>query len=98
MLEKEDILPPKVFPVALYLVSVMQSASSPSPVLSAFYSLKWFHDIHGLQSPTDSKLLINLVESAKRKLSKHVIKKEPITVDILQSIYKSLFIERHVKN
>ena len=76
-----DILPAKAFTVALYLVSVIQTTSSPSPVVTAFYAIKWHHDMFGFNSPTDSKLLVNLLESGKRILTKAKMKKEPITVD-----------------
>ena len=97
-LNSVDILPAKILPVALYLASVMQSSNSPGPVISAFYSIKWFHEMNGLTSPTDSKLVVNLLESSKRKLSKPVNKKEPISVNMLQDLYNRLFIEGHAKN
>jgi hypothetical protein len=53
-LGSRDILPASAFPVALYLTSLSQSANSASPVISAYYSLKWIHDINGVRSPTSS--------------------------------------------
>ena len=38
--------------VTLYLTDVVNSASSPSPVLNAFYSILWAHQMTGLDDPT----------------------------------------------
>ena len=38
--ESRHILPAEVFPVALYLVSLIQTASTPAPVITAFYAIK----------------------------------------------------------
>ena len=94
----KNILPAKVFHVALYLVSLIQTSNSPSPVVNAFYSLKWFHNMLDIESPTDSRLVSNILEAAKRRLAKPVCKKEPITPDLLDKMYKSLFNDGNVKN
>ena len=94
----KDILPAKAFNVALYLVSLIQTSNSPSPVINAFYSLKWFHNMLDIESPTDSSLVSNILESAKRRLAKRVCKKEPITPDLLDKMYNSLFKDGNVKN
>ena len=46
---------------------------------SMFYSVFIF--------PRNSKLIVNVLESAKRISSKHVVEKEPITVRILLRLY-----------
>jgi integrase len=91
-----DILPARALPVAVYLTSLMQFAKTPKPIVNAFYSIKWFHDINDLHSPTDSKLVINVLESAKRILSKPINKKEPVTVDLLQSVHHDLYAEGNI--
>lgn len=93
-----DILPAKPLQTALYLLSVIQSARTPSPVVTAFYSIKWFHEINGFNSPTNSTLVINILEAGKRKLSKPVNKKEPVTIEILQSLYNTLYEEENMKS
>ena len=91
-------MPAKAFYVALYFVSIIQTADSASPVINAYYSLKWYHNLFDLPSPMDSNLVTNILESAKRKLAKPVTKKEPITVELLTKMYSRLFCEGHVKN
>ena len=81
-----------------FLLRCIQTASTPSPVITAFYSIKWVHDISDMKSPTDSKNVINVLEAAKRILAKPKNKKEPISVEILMSMYKRLYRFRHLKN
>ena len=50
-----DILPAKPLLVSLYLCSLIQTANTPSPVITAFYALEWIHDMYGFNSPTESK-------------------------------------------
>ncbi len=50
-----DILPASALPVALYLSSIMQSANTPGPVITAFYGIKWVHELFDMKAPTDSK-------------------------------------------
>ena len=93
------ILPAQVFPFALYLVSLIQTASTPSPVITAFYSIKWVHEISDMKS----KFVINVLEAAKRVLAKPKKKKrrkikENISVEILMSMYQRLYRFRHLKN
>ena len=54
-LGRGDILPAKAFTVAIYLSSLIQSCKRPSPLISAFYAIKWYHDIFNYESPTYSK-------------------------------------------
>ena len=83
---------------ALYLVSLIQTASTLSPAITVFYSIKWVHDISDIKSPTDSKIVINVLEAAKRILAKPKNKKEPISVEILMSMYKRSYRFWHLKN
>ena len=53
----KDTLPAGAFHVALYMASLVQSAKTHSPVMNAFYSIEWFHELFDFKSPTDSKLV-----------------------------------------
>ena len=76
--------------VALYLVSLMQDARSPSPIIQAFYGISWAHCIAvGIQDPTCNMLPRLVVEAAKRQLGRETVKKDPITPDILEKIVSS---------
>ena len=73
------VLPATPAYVALYLLGVFQASTSPSPVQSALYSIRWAHDIAGLESPTSHTLPQKVLESARRRLSHQTSKKLPIT-------------------
>lgn len=88
-----DILPAKPFFVAIYLSSLVQSCRTVSPVTQAFYSLQWAHNLIGQPSPTDTYLVKNVLEGAKRKLATPTVKKEPITPELLSLMYNSNYKE-----
>lgn len=97
-LGRGDILPAKPLLVALYLSSIIQSANTPSSVIAAFYGIKWYHDLYDIKSPTDSKLVQNVLEAGKRILAKPINKKEPVTIDILQKVYEKVYEEGNAKS
>lgn len=94
----QDILPAKDIHVALYLANLSQSVQSVSPIIQAFYSIKWAHSMVGKASPTDNTLVKNILEASKRRLGKPVCKKEPITVDMLKLMYDKLFVYGNIYN
>ena len=55
---------------------------------SACYGTNWAHNLYGVPSPCDSKLVRNVLEAAKRELAKTrpVVKKEPVTPEMIWSI------------
>ena len=66
--------------------------------MDAFYSIKWFHELFDFKSPTDSELVINVLEGAKRRLAKPVLKKEPITNELLSKTFHSLYKPGYIRN
>jgi hypothetical protein len=88
-----DILPVKPFFVAINLSSLVQSCRTVSPVTQAFASLQWAHNLIGQLSPTDTYLVKNILEGAKRKLATPTVKKEPITPELLSLMYNSNYKE-----
>ena len=94
----ETFFPAKALHVAIYLAAIIQTANSPSPVIHAFYSLKWVHNIGDQISPTDSQLVKNILEAGKRRLSKPICKKEPMTIELIQKVYESLITEENAYN
>ena len=51
-----SVLPATPAFVPLYLLSVLQASTSPAPVQTALYSIRWAHDLAGIQSPTSHTL------------------------------------------
>ena len=97
-LGRGDILPAKAFHVAIYLSSLIQSCKTSSPLTSAFYAMKWYHEIYDFESPTNSKLVINILEAGKRILAKPSVKKDPITPELLKVLYDNVFEHANIKN
>ncbi|VDH90196.1 Hypothetical predicted protein [Mytilus galloprovincialis] len=86
-ISSEFILPAKPIHVAIYLACLVQQNRTPSPINQAFYSIRWAHKIISVISPTDSDLVKNILEGAKRRLSVPIKKKEPITPDMLSQMF-----------
>ena len=79
-------LPASTATVAIYLNSLVQRSVSVSVLYSNYYSIKWYHDLNLHSNPCDDKLISMFLKGGKRTLSKPIIKKDPITPDILNKI------------
>lgn len=97
-ISSEFILPAKPIHVAIYLACLVQQNRTPSPINQAFYSIRWAHKIISVISPTDSDLVKNILEGAKRRLSVPIKKKEPITPDMLSQMFDRLYCENNFYN
>ena len=73
--------------MALYLQHLLEQAQSPSVIDSAFYGIKWAHDMAGVPSPTDNSVVENVRSAAKRILGTAAVnRKEPISSDLIREI------------
>ena len=72
--------------VAIYLEFLLQSSSSYSAAEAALYGIRWAHNLYGFSDPCDSNLVKGILESAKRSLSRPVVKKEPVTPEMIVKI------------
>ena len=84
-------LPADPFMVAVYLQWLMDSASSPSPILSAVYSLDWALALGGYQKVSAHPLVSSMCSAAQRLLGRPKCRKEPITAEMLQMLVDSSF-------
>ena len=66
--------------VGTYLESLLQSNSPSSTLEAAVYGIRWAHNLFGLSNPCESNLVKGILESAKRSLSRPIVKKEPVTI------------------
>ena len=82
--DKISVLPAQPNHVALYLVYLIQTSNSPSPIFSAFHGIAWAHEQAGIISPTQDIMVKNVYESATRILAKKTEKKKPFKLDHLQ--------------
>ncbi|XP_021353759.1 uncharacterized protein LOC110450524 [Mizuhopecten yessoensis] len=92
-ISEAECFPAKAIHAALYLACLVQHNSTSSPVTQVFYSLKWAHSIIGRDSPTDTLLVRNIIEGAKRRLSAARNRKDPITPELLESMYSANYSE-----
>jgi len=72
--------------VALYLTDLIDKHVSSSVISASLYSIKWAHSLRNLPDPTANACVKNLLESAKRTLSKPVSRKEPISLESLKEL------------
>ena len=81
-----SVLPTSFLHVTTYLEFLVQSNSPYSVLEAAVYGIRWAHDFFGLSNPCDSNLVKDILESAKRSFSRPIVKKEPVTPDMVLSI------------
>lgn len=72
--------------VALYVTDLIDKNVSSSVISATVYSIKWAHSLKNLPDPTNNSFVVNLLETAKRTLSKPVQKKEPISSDSIKQL------------
>lgn len=72
--------------VAMYFTRLLDEGKSDNVVSSAFYAIKWVHNINGFTDPTENSIVKQLLESAKRISSKPVQKKDVLTPDMFQNL------------
>ena len=70
----------------MYLSSLIDSGKSDSVVSSAYYGIKWYHNISDSRDPTDSLLVKAMLECAKRLNSKPIVKKDVVTSEQLVTL------------
>ena len=84
---KGTSFPADPFHVALCLQHLIEQAQSPKVVDSAFYGIKWAHDMARVPSPTDNPVVENVRSAAKRILGTAAINhKEPVSLDLIHKI------------
>ena len=71
---------------ALYLQHIGDRVQSKAAVEEAVHALSWAHSLAGLESPGLNSLVQATLEGLKRMLAKPVVKKAPVTAEILKAI------------
>ncbi|XP_072033364.1 uncharacterized protein [Amphiura filiformis] len=80
------VLPADSVDIALYLTHLSQTATSPAPITKAVSGLSWAHKMAGVPDPTSASMVLFTHEGLKRKLSKPIVKKEPITSQMIRDL------------
>ena len=60
----------------MHISQMIDAQKSDKVITSAFYAIKWMHTINDHVDPTESNIVKNMLECAKRLNSKPVVKKE----------------------
>ena len=79
-----SVLPTNYLSVAIYLEFLLQSYSSYLALEAALYGIRWAHNLYGFSDPCDSNLVKGFLESTQRSLSRPVVKKEPVTPEMIK--------------
>ena len=79
-------LPTDSLTVCLYIEYLIRSGAVYSAIESAYYGIRWAHNVYNLQNPREAPIVSNMLESAKRSLAKPVNKKEPVTPEMICKI------------
>ena len=72
--------------IALYLISLLEEGKSSHVAESIVYAIKWKHQLSGLEDPTDCYTR-NIIECAKRTAKPLRTPKDPLTPEMLSSMY-----------
>ena len=71
---------------SLYLIFLIQKASTSSSVKEAVNVISWAHQVALVDNPTQSDLVKQVLAGAKPTLAHKTTKKEPITPEILAQL------------
>ena len=79
-------IPARPHEVALYLQHLADETGSKSAVEEICHALAWVHSTAGLASPSSHSYVKATLEELQRSLAKPVVKKEPITLEMLEAM------------
>ena len=72
--------------VAIYMTHLLDMKASFHVISTAFYSIKWLHEINNLPDPTSNGWVKSLLEAGKRLNSIPVKKEDTINTEMLISL------------
>ena len=81
-----DAIPAKPHQFVLYLQHLSEVVQSKAAVEEACNATSWMHACAGLVSPMADSFVRTTLEGLQRSLAKPAVKKEPITVEMLEAI------------
>lgn len=79
-------LPASDTSVSVYLIHLTNAGKSASTINEAFCVISWAHRLAGLADPCKSDLVKTIREGSIRSVGRCVVKKEPITPEILRQL------------
>ena len=91
--EEVNNLPADPYHVAIYLTDLAKKAVSFATINIALSALAWAHNLAGIDSPSKSHIVREVVQGIKRKLARPRRPKEPLTIDNIRAIFDILLPE-----
>ena len=79
-------MPTRPLDAAPYLEHLIQGDASSSALHSASCGISWANKLYGFPNPCQDPLVKNILEAGVRISAKPVVKKEPITPEMISSI------------
>ena len=83
-------LPARPHEFALYLQHLSEKTSSKAAVEEAANAVAWMHSSAGLTAPSSHPLVRATLEGLRRTLAKPIVKKEPLTVEMLEVMVRDM--------
>ena len=83
-----SVLPACSVYVALFFLNLIQNCVSCSSVDEVHFGIRWVHETSGYKDPCRSSIVRAVLEAARRLLSVPVKKKEPVTPEVMLSLFK----------
>ena len=80
------VLPTKPLDVALYLEHLIESDANASVLSHASCGTSWAYKLYGFSEPCHDPLVKNILEAGARISAKPVVKKEPVTPEMISLI------------
>lgn len=74
--------------IALFISQLIQDNVSCNIIDEVHYGVRWVHEVSGHKNPCSSPIVINILEAAKKLLSVPLKKKEPVTPEIMLSLFR----------
>ena len=87
---KVSSLPADPFHVALYVVKLLQDASTVAPVTAALCSISWFHSVNGFPDPSANPMVRNVSQAARRITAQPKNRKLPVSRQQVRAMAREL--------
>ena len=83
------ICPANPVHVAVFLTSILESKGPHHSARTVMYAIDWAHKVAELEPPSNHPLAKSIVDAGHRVYGKPVVKKEPITPELLLRLVSS---------
>ena len=84
------VLPASELAVSMFLLSLHQQGVSVSSLNQCISALNWIHRLTNVPRPVDSPMVKLILEGASRLAAKSTVRKNPITVQIIERLKRGM--------